>query len=414
MKKKEKKAVPTLRFPEFTGDWSSKYLVEIGEFKNGFNADKKAFGKGTEFVNLMDVFGKSEITKTQLDRVEIDERQLLQYKIKKGDVLFVRSSVKREGVGQSCLVNDDFQDTVYSGFIIRFREKNKDLEHFYKKYCFSSPSFRKKVLSLATSSANTNINQESLSQILLPYPSLQEQKKIAKFLRLIDEKLNKLRRKRELLETYKRGVMQQIFTQKIRFQDDDGSDFPEWEEKSLCQITDKISDGIHSTPKYDNSGKYYFINGNNLVDTKIKFFETTKKINEFEYLKYPFELTSQTILMSINGTIGNIAFYRGEKILLGKSACYINLKLNENKFFVFYLLQTSIIQRKFLKELTGTTIKNLSLATIKNTKTFFPTSQEQEKIAQFLTSIDHKIEAVGQQIECMEQFKKGLLQKMFV
>ena len=162
MSKKVNRKVPNLRFSEFKSDWESKCLDQIGEFKNGFNADKQAFGSGVEFINLMDIFGKSEIQKTHLERVEIPQRQLEQYKIQKGDVLFVRSSVKREGVGQSCLVNDDFENTVYSGFIIRFREKYSILNHVYKKYCFAESSFRKEILSFATSSANTNIGVAEL------------------------------------------------------------------------------------------------------------------------------------------------------------------------------------------------------------------------------------------------------------
>ena len=99
---------------------------------------------------------------------------------------------------------------------------------------------------------------------------------------------------------------------------------------------------------------------------------------------------------------------------MGKSACYVDLKSEENKFFVFYFLQTSIIRIHFNKELTGSTIKNLSLTTIKNTKALFPSHKEQEKIASFLKAIDQKVEAVAQQIDRTEHFKKGLLQKMFV
>ena len=187
-----------------------------------------------------------------------------------------------------------------------------------------------------------------------------------------------------------------------------------WEKKKLSEISNKISDGIHSTPQYDENGEYYFINGNNLIDTKIKFDVNTKRINEAEYLKYNSELTSQTILISINGTIGNLAFYNDEKVVLGKSVCYINLRSKDDKLFVFYLLQTSSIINHFNKELTGSTIRNLSLTTIKNTKAFFPSYKEQEKIADFLSAIDQNIEAIAQQIELTEQFKKGLLQKMFV
>ena len=94
--------------------------------------------------------------------------------------------------------------------------------------------------------------------------------------------------------------------------------------------------------------------------------------------------------MSINGTIGNMAFYNGEKVVLGKSACYLNLKMNESKDFLFNVLQTSKLTAYFEKELTGSTIKNLSLTTIKNTKIYLPTLPEQTKIANFLKAVDEK------------------------
>jgi type I restriction enzyme S subunit len=233
-------------------------------------------------------------------------------------------------------------------------------------------------------------------------------------LEAVDRRLTQLYRKQKLLQTYKRGVMQKIFSQQIRFKQPDGSPFPDWERKKLGDISNKIGDGIHGTPKYDDNGEYYFINGNNLINDRIEFSESTKRIAASEYLKDKSKLTSQTILMSINGTIGNLAFYNNEKILLGKSACYIDLKAEENKFFIFYLLQTPIIKSHFNKALTGSTIKNLSLAAIKDTKVFFPVREEQQKIAKFLTAIDRKIEALSRQIDQTEQFKKGLLQKLFV
>ena len=204
-----------IRFKQDDGtafpDWQEKSLGELGEFKNGFNADKQSFGSGIEFVNLMDIFGKNEITKTFFERVQIPQKQLEQYKIKKGDVLFVRSSVKRSGVGQSCLVNDDFEDTVYSGFIIRFREKYNDLIHFYKKYCFSSLEFRENILSVATSSANTNINQESLVNILLCYPCKEEQQKIADCLTALDKKIEAVAKQIHHTEQFKKGLLQKMF-----------------------------------------------------------------------------------------------------------------------------------------------------------------------------------------------------------
>ncbi len=187
----------------------------------------------------------------------------------------------------------------------------------------------------------------------------------------------------------------------------------EWEVKTLDTITDKIGDGLHATPIYDNNGDYYFINGNNLTDKKIVLTENTKKVNEEAFNKHKINLSTQTILMSINGTIGNIAFYNGEKVILGKSACYLNLKQNENRTFIFNIIQTNKITAHFEKELTGSTIKNLSLTSIKSTKIFIPTLPEQQKIADFLTQIDYKIQQLTQKKRLLERYKKGVMQQIF-
>jgi len=190
-------------------------------------------------------------------------------------------------------------------------------------------------------------------------------------------------------------------------------DAGDWEEKRLGVLAEKISDGIHSTPIYDENGQYYFVNGNNLTDNRIEINESTKRVGEAEYLKYRTELSTQTILISINGTIGNLAFFNGEKVILGKSACYINLKTNENKYFIFNLLKTSSITSYFEKELTGSTIKNLSLTSIKNAKAFFPIPAEQQKIADCLSSISDRITAETQKLDTLKAHKKGLMQQLF-
>ena len=205
-------------------------------------------------------------------------------------------------------------------------------------------------------------------------------------------------------------MSQAALVPKLRF-----SEFSDdWEEKRFVDITTKISDGIHSTPNYDEGGTYSFVNGNNLVNGVIKINSQTKKVDENEYTTHQRPLGSNTILISINGTIGNLALYNNEKVVLGKSACYLNINEKDtDKLYVFNLLRTCKIKRFFNSELTGSTIKNLSLTTIKNTKLNLPTKPEQQKIAAFLTAVDTKIEQLSKKQELLGEYKKGSMQQIF-
>jgi type I restriction enzyme S subunit len=169
------------RLPGFGGAWEVKKLGEIGKLKNGINKGKEDFGFGYSFVNLLDVFGRRKLTQFSslgLVNSSIVEREI--YDLRKGDVLFIRSSVKPAGVGLTSVVNNDLNDTVYSGFLIRFRDFGK-MYLEYKVHCFNEEGFRKKVMDSSTVSANTNINQDALKnlQIKLP-PTIEEQQAIIK------------------------------------------------------------------------------------------------------------------------------------------------------------------------------------------------------------------------------------------
>jgi type I restriction enzyme S subunit len=112
----------------------------------------------------------------------------------------------------------------------------------------------------------------------------------------------------------------------------------ERKEIKLVDLAIRIGDGLHGTPQYDDEGDFYFINGNNLVNGYISIKKETKKVNESEYIKYKKELGDRTILLGINGTLGNLAKFRGEKCILGKSAAYINIKKDFSLDYVYYVL----------------------------------------------------------------------------
>ena len=137
-----------------------------------------------------------------------------------------------------------------------------------------------------------------------------------------------------------------------------------WEFSRLCVLVTLLGDGLHGTPNYDSSGSYYFVNGNNLKDGSILIKSETKRVSEDQFLKYKKELTSRTVLVSINGTLGNVAFYNNEPVILGKSACYFNLVTDLSKRFFKLLIESPYFLNYAFANATGSTIKNLGLKTI--------------------------------------------------
>ena len=186
----------------------------------------------------------------------------------------------------------------------------------------------------------------------------------------------------------------------------------EWKIYILEDLTSKIGDGIHATPKYDDNGTIAFINGNNIKGNELYIPIDNKKISESEYRKYKQYINETSILISINGTIGNVGYYSGEKVLLGKSIAYINPIESLNRKFLFYILSSNQIQSYFNKELTGSTIKNLSLKTIRSTLISLPPLREQQKIASILSTVDEQIDDTVQLIEKTKVLKKGLMQQL--
>ena len=182
-----------------------------------------------------------------------------------------------------------------------------------------------------------------------------------------------------------------------------------------CRLGDVVTilgDGLHGTPKYDISGEYYFVNGNNLNNGLIEIKPDTKKVNKKEFEKYKKDLNDLTIFISINGTIGNIAFYNNEKIILGKSACYFNVAIKELKKYFFYLFQTDFFFTYALDNATGTTIKNVSLGTMRNFLIPLPPLSVQNAIVAKLEQVLPLVESYENAVLQKEELKGALKDKM--
>ena len=166
-------------------DWEQRKLGELGSLKNGMNFSKEAMGIGFPFVNLQNIFGNNVIDVSNLGKAMASDSQLKDYNLLNGDVLFVRSSVKLEGVGEAALVPQTLDNTTYSGFIIRFRDEY-GLDNNFKRFVFGIESVRNQIMSQATNSANKNISQSVLENLELAIPSKSEQQKIGAYFSNLD------------------------------------------------------------------------------------------------------------------------------------------------------------------------------------------------------------------------------------
>ncbi|MCG6141664.1 restriction endonuclease subunit S [Leptospira mtsangambouensis] len=188
----------------------------------------------------------------------------------------------------------------------------------------------------------------------------------------------------------------------------------EWKEYKLGDIAEKIGDGLHGTPIYSEDGEYYFINGNNLLNGKISIKKETKKVTKSEYEKHKKPLSRNTILLGINGTIGNLAFYNEEKCVLGKSACYINISSKIDKFFIYYKMLSKEFQSTLLEISTGTTIINVPLKGLRDIPILLPPLAEQKAIAGVLSALDDKIDMLHRQNKTLEAMAETLFRQWFV
>ncbi len=188
----------------------------------------------------------------------------------------------------------------------------------------------------------------------------------------------------------------------------------EWKEVALQDVVTILGDGLHGTPNYSDDGEYYFINGNNLRNGKIVVDERTKKASIEEYKKYKKDLNERTILVSINGTLGNVALFNNEKCFLGKSACYFNVRDDVDKLFIKYVVTNRHFQKYIDIFAHGSTIKNVSLKTIREYPFELPPLPEQRAIAGVLSSLDDKIDLLHRQNQTLEALAQTLFRQWFV
>lgn len=255
--------------------------------------------------------------------------------------------------------------------------------------------------------AQKGIYLKQLTSLSIPLPPKSTQLAIVSEL----DKINELiRLKKEQLKDFD-NLAQSLFYEMFG---DPVENEKGWEVKKLNDISREIGDGLHGTPEYSEVDTgCYFINGNNLENGTIVIKENTKLVSEKTKAKHYIEMDDFTILVSINGTLGKVAFYKGENVILGKSACYIKLEAYNDKKYIFELLKSDYFKRYAESECTGTTIRNVSLKSMRNFRCPLPPLSLQRLFAQRIEQIEREKSEVQKSIQDLETLLASRMQYWF-
>lgn len=412
-------------------NWKEKIFGKLGFTYAGLSGKtQKDFGKGKPYIPFMNIMANGKIDPTFLNYVDVLENEH-QNTVQKGDLFFTTSSETPEEVGMTSVLLDDIDLCYLNSFCFGFRLFNyDDLIPDYAPYLFRGNEVRRQIINLGQGYTRFNLPKtELLKKLTLNLPPLPEQQKISEILTSVDSIIEKTQTAIAKYKAIKQGMLHDLFTRgidlqtgKLRTRFEDAPELykesklgwipREWEETTLEELTTQIGDGIHTTPKYSQNTHFYFINGNNLVNGEIQI-GSALCVNEEEFEKHFKKLDERTILYSINGTIGNISFYKNEQVIIGKSVCYISCKQNVNLDYIYFLLQTFQVSKFYELELTASTIRNLSLASVRSTPITIPKNEnEQNLIAERIKAINTKLQTEQTYLQKMQQLKKGLMEDL--
>lgn len=249
-----------------------------------------------------------------------------------------------------------------------------------------------------------HLSAKELNKIELSLPDFPRQQRIADTLDKVSEGIGLCRKMLGELDLMVKAKFGEMFGDPV-------SNEREWNVETLNDVCTEIGDGLHGTPEYDDNGEYPFINGNNLINGAIEITPATKKVNAEIYKKHYIDISANALLLSINGTLGKLAFYNGEKVMLGKSACYCNFKPEINRAFVYGVMKTEAFAGFLEKSATASTIKNVGLKAIRGYKLIMPPQALQMQFIEFSNQVDKSKLAVKQSLEKLETLKKSLMQE---
>ena len=402
---------PKLRFKEFSGDWESKKLGDLGQSIIGLTYSPDDVVENGTLVLRSSNIKNNKIVYTDNVFVNMD----IQEKIitKENDILICSRNGSRALIGKSALIDKSSENNTFGAFMTIFRAEQG-------KFVFQllqTQKFFKQIHQNLGATIN-QITSKDLNSMQFYIPSNEEQEKIASFFSLIDDKISFQGEKVEALKDYKRGMMQKIFSRELRFKDDEGRDYPEWEEKKLGDIANLTSSKRVFASDYVDEG-IPFYRGKEITELK-----QNKKPNDILYItqekyddiKNNFGIPVKgDLLLTAVGTLGNSYVIKDDNPFYFKDGNLIWFKdIKEDVNFLNFILTSEKGQKKIIDSAIGSTQKALTIVELNKLKYEFPSLKEQRKIAKFLNGLESKVMKEQEKLDFLNEYKKGLLQQMFV
>ncbi|MFC1395780.1 restriction endonuclease subunit S [Acinetobacter junii] len=423
-------SVPKLRFKEFDGDWSESKLKDcIDSIDSGWSPQCESYpADENEWAVLKTTSVDWDGFKANFNKkLPSSLEARFEIEVKPSDILVTRAG-PTERVGVVAVVPQNVRSKLMiSDKLIRLKA-NSDNSPEFLGISLSSVKCQNQLQSKTSGLAKsqTNISQKILSDVSLMTPAKEEQTKIASFLSAVDEKISQLTQKHALLSQYKQGMMQKLFSQQIRFKADDGSEFGEWEEKTLIDSVDtNIKWSFTGGPFGSNlKSEDYTELGIRIIQLQnigdgaflndYKIYTSPEKANELLSCNiYPDEI----LISKMGDPVARCCIvpkHHDRYVMCSDGIRLVVDKKNYSSIFMFYQINYQDFRQSASDVSTGSTRKRIGLSDLKQLPIKAPCLEEQTKIANFLSAIDKKIEVVAQQIEQAKHWKKGLLQQMFV
>ena len=374
--------VPNLRFPEFEGEWEEHYLSDYLDFKNGLNPKPERFGKGIRFISVMDILNNAVITNDCIRAsVDVSEEELLSFCVENGDILFQRSSETLEDVGRANVYMDN-KPAVFGGFVIRGKKK-AEYDPLFFRYLLASPFARKKIIPMGAGAQHFNIGQEGLNKVKLHFALLDEQKKIARLLSLLDERIAIQNKIIEKLESLIKGLRVHL-TQKT-----DGYIV------YLSEIAKIYQPQTISLSEFTEEG--YLVYGANGIIGK--------------YREYNHR-TEQICITCRGNTCGMVNYTKPKSWITG-NAMIVNTDDYQDKIckrYLYHYLSTY----NFNSIISGSGQPQIVRSPLEKLKVKLPAILKQKQIAMFLDKLQNQIEINNNILHLYLQQKQYLFRQMFI